>query len=75
VPLLMMIGEFVRDPAVPSRESRSRAVRMLEPTLETWGVPYYKIEGPEDIGSLARAYHQSIEDRGPVAVIIGARTI
>ena len=75
VPLLMMIGEFVRDPAVPSRENRVRAVRMLEPTLETWGIPYYRIDGPEDIGNLARAHQQSLDDRGPVAAIVGARTI
>jgi sulfopyruvate decarboxylase TPP-binding subunit len=74
VPLLMMIGEFVRDPAVPSRENRVRAVRMLEPTLETWGIPYLRIDGPEDVTNLARGYHQSIETRGPVAVVIGART-
>jgi sulfopyruvate decarboxylase TPP-binding subunit len=74
VPLMMMIGEFVRDPAVPSRENRSRAVRMLEPTLETWGIPYLRIDGPEDVGNLALGYQQSIENRGPVAVVIGART-
>ncbi|MFI5267263.1 MAG: thiamine pyrophosphate-binding protein [Chloroflexota bacterium] len=75
VPLLMMIGEFVRDPAVPSRENRSRAVRMLEPVLETWGIPYFRIDGPEDVGKLAQAHQQSLDNRGPVAVIIGARTI
>lgn len=75
VPLLMMIGEFVRDPAVPSRENRSRAVRMLEPMLECWGIPYFRIDGPEDVDILAHAYQQSLENRGPVAVVIGARTI
>lgn len=74
VPLLMMIGEFVRDPALPSRDNKNRAVRMLEPTLETWGIPCFRLDGPEDIGNVQRAYQRSIEDRGPVAVAVGART-
>ena len=74
VPLFMLIGEFVRDPAVPSRENRVRAVRMLEPTLETWGIPCWRLDGPDDLPNLARAHQQSLDDLGPVAVAIGART-
>jgi sulfopyruvate decarboxylase TPP-binding subunit len=74
VPLLMLIGEFVRDPAVPSRENRVRAVRMLEPTLETWGIPCWRLDGPDDLPNLARAHQQSLDDRGPIAVAVGART-
>jgi sulfopyruvate decarboxylase subunit alpha len=73
VPLLMLIGEFARDPAVPSRENRLRAVRKLEPTLETWDVPYFRMDGPEDIPNFAQAHAASIDQRGPVGVIVGAR--
>ena len=74
VPLLMMIGEFVRDPAVPSRENRVRAVRMLEPTLETWGILCWRLDGPDDLPHVRQAYQQSLDARGPVAVAVGART-
>jgi len=73
VPTLMMIGEFLRDPALPSGESPVRAVRMLEPTLEAWDIPYYRLDGPEDLPNVRRAYEASIERRGPVAIPVGAR--
>ena len=74
IPTLMFVGQFQRDPMLPIEESRSRAVRMVEPTLDTWGVPNYRIEGPEDLGNIEKAYRQAHETMGPVAVIIGAPT-
>ena len=73
VPLLMLVGEFARDATVSSRENGLRAVRMLEPTLETWGIPYFRLDGPEDLPNLAIAHAASIELRGPAALIVGAR--
>ena len=74
IPTLMMVGQFQRDPMLPVEESKSRAVRMVEPTLDTWGVPNYRIEGPDDLPSIEKAYRQAHETMGPVAVIIGAPT-
>jgi sulfopyruvate decarboxylase TPP-binding subunit len=73
VPLLMLIGEFARDVSLPSRQNALRAVRMLEPTLETWGIPYFRLDGPEDVPNLELAHAASIQQRGPVGLIVGAR--
>jgi sulfopyruvate decarboxylase subunit alpha len=74
VPLLMLIGEFGRDVSLPSRENKLRAVRLLTPTLDTWGIPHYQLEGPDDAGCLVEAYQRAAAQRGPVAVIVGAPT-
>ena len=74
VPLLMLIGEFARDISLPSSENRLRAVRMLAPTLDTWDVPYYRLEGPGDAGCIGAAYRRAQSERGPAAVIVGAPT-
>ena len=75
VPTFMMVGQFLRDVSKPIEEQRARAVRMLEPTLAAWGVPYFRLEGPEDIGVFERAYRRAQEDLGPAVVIVGAPTV
>ncbi|HLG69906.1 MAG TPA: thiamine pyrophosphate-binding protein [Chloroflexota bacterium] len=74
VPLLMLIGEFARDVSKASSENALRAVHLLVPTLETWGIPYFRLEGPDDAGCLCEAYERAHGDRGPAAVIVGAPT-
>ncbi len=74
IPTLMLVGQFQRDPMLPVEESKSRAVRMVEPTLDAWSVPHYRIEGPDDLGNIAIAHRQAHATMGPVAVIIGAPT-
>ncbi|MGH9845499.1 MAG: thiamine pyrophosphate-binding protein [Blastocatellia bacterium] len=74
VPTFMLIGEHGRDVTKASRENADRSVRMLEPTLEAWDVPYYRLEGPEDLDNFERAYRQCQEQGGPVAVLVGAPT-
>ena len=75
VPTFMMVGQFQRDVTKPIEENRSRAVRMLEPTLATWGIPYWRIEGPDDIGAIEQAYRRAHEDLGPAVAIVGAPTL
>ena len=74
VPTFIVAGQFLRDATKPPEEQRARAVRLLEPTLEVWGVPYFRLEGPEDIGAFAQAYHRAHEDKGPAVVIVGTPT-
>jgi len=74
VPTLMLIGEHGRDLARPSRNNADLSVRMLEPTLEVWGIPYYRLEGPEDMVNFESAFRQWAEQGGPVAVLVGAPT-
>lgn len=72
VPTFMLIGEHGRTTSLPSREDPDRAVRMLEPTLELWEVPYYRLEGPGDLGCFQRGYSECLEHGGPLAMLIGA---
>ncbi|MGH9843520.1 MAG: thiamine pyrophosphate-binding protein [Blastocatellia bacterium] len=74
VPTFMLIGEHGRDVTKASRENADLSVRMLEPTLAAWGVPYYRLEGPEDLSNFGRAYRQCQEQSGPVALLVGAAT-
>jgi sulfopyruvate decarboxylase TPP-binding subunit len=74
VPTFLLVGQFGRDVTRPSAENRLRVVRMIEPTMATWGVPCYPLEGPEDVPLLARAYRESLESRGPTVALLGAPT-
>ena len=74
VPAMLLIGEFFRDPAKPSREQTSRLVRMLEPMLDIWQIPYHRLEIEQDLDRIPEAVDQAWRERGPVAVLVGAVT-
>ncbi len=75
IPTFIFVGQYQRDPMVPMEESRSRAVRMVEPTLDVWGVPHWRLEGPDEIGNIRAAYERAQETLGPAALIVGAPTL
>ena len=75
IPTFIFVGQFQRDPMVAIEESRSRAVRMVEPTLDVWGVPHWRLEGPDDLGNIRAAYERAHETLGPSALIVGAPTL
>lgn len=74
VPTLMLVGQYAIDVTVPVAENAASGVRMIEPVIRSLGIPYYVIDGPEDIGVLKQAYEQSRADRGPVVVLVTAPT-
>lgn len=74
VPTFIFAGQFQRDVTKTIEEQGSRAVRMLEPTLETWGVPFWRLEGPDDMAGIEAAYKRAWADQGPAVVIVGAPT-
>ena len=74
VPTLIFVGEFGRDVTKPSSENQVARVRLLEPTLDTWGVPYYRLDNTRDLKLIESAVIQSNEEKGPVVVIVGAPT-
>jgi sulfopyruvate decarboxylase TPP-binding subunit len=74
VPTCMLVGYFGRDVTRSARDNASRAVSLIEPTLDAWGVPYFPIETPDDIGAIRTAYAASLEREGPSVVLIGAPT-
>lgn len=74
VPTCALVGEYLRDPHMPSRENAARVVHLTEPTLELWGVPYRRLEHRDEIGVIADAYHLALETSGPSVVLVGAVT-
>jgi sulfopyruvate decarboxylase TPP-binding subunit len=74
IPTCMLVGYFGRDVNQPARDNPSTAVRLIEPTLDTWGIRYFPLERPEDVRAIADAYRHSIAQSGPSVVLIGAPT-
>lgn len=74
VPTCMLIGEFARDPAVAPAEHTMRLVRLLEPTLKVWQVPYHRLDHPTDVTAIPAAMKLAWTNRGPVALLVGAVT-
>jgi len=75
VPTFMLIGQFGRKVDNTVEDNPLRSVRLLEPTLATWGVPCYRIERPEDLPNLAAAWDKAWSSRGPAAAIVGAPSV
>lgn len=74
VPLFFVIGQFGREFSNLGNDplkSTRRMVRMLEPLLDTLGIPYWRLESPDDIGNIEKAYLASREGLGPAALIVG----
>ncbi|MBV9577218.1 MAG: hypothetical protein JO057_01365 [Chloroflexi bacterium] len=74
IPTCMLVGYFGRDVTRTARDNASNAVRLIEPTLDTWGVAYFPIESPDDLPAVGQAYRHSVEHSGPAVVLIGAPT-
>jgi sulfopyruvate decarboxylase subunit alpha len=74
VPACMLIGEFLRDPDLAPADHANRLVSLLEPTLETWQIPYHRLDRASDLTAIPRAMEQAWRDRGPVALLVGATT-
>ena len=73
-PACMLIGEFLRDPAVAPADHATRLVHLLEPTLRTWKIPYHRLDRPGDLAAIPLAMDEAWRDRKPVALIVGAAT-
>lgn len=74
IPTCMLVGYFGRDVTRSARENAARSIKLIEPTLDAWGVKYFPIEGPNDLPVIADAYHYSLKQLGPSVVLIGAPT-
>lgn len=74
LPLVMLIGQFGREPAnldVSPRESNRRIVRMLEPLLVMLEIPFWTIDRSDQIGVVSDAYESATTRQSPAAVIFG----
>ncbi|MBV9545925.1 MAG: hypothetical protein JOY61_16260 [Chloroflexi bacterium] len=74
IPTCMLVGYFGRDITRTARQNAARAINVIEPTLDAWGVAYFPMEGPEQLPALREAYRHSVEHSGPAVVLVGAPT-
>src|SRR3979490_2468551 len=61
IPTCLLVAYFGRDATRTAREHPARAISLIEPPLDTWGVPYFPLEGPDDLSAIASAYRHSLE--------------
>lgn len=74
VPACMLVGQYGRDVTKPVEENASSGVRLIEPVLQTMGVPFYRLDHEADLSVLRKAFEQSRAERTPAVVLIGAPT-
>jgi sulfopyruvate decarboxylase TPP-binding subunit len=74
VPMFYMIGLLSREKDKDPRESRHSMVRYCEPLLDTFSVPYARLEGPNDVHFIPEYYRLSRQRRGPAVVLVGLET-
>lgn len=74
VPILMLVGLYTREVDKPPAQSRSSMVRLAEPLLRTLGLPFAALEGPEELGVVARMHAEAWAQQRPAAVLVGHAT-
>jgi hypothetical protein len=74
IPTFMLVGLFSRDVTKTPSEDPKRVINRIGPTLDTWEVPWYQLERPDQIGAIAEAYQRSLDTCGPTVVLVGAPT-
>ena len=74
VPTFMLVGLFSRDVTKSPSDDPKRVINKIGPTLDTWEIPWYPLEQPDQIGNIAEAYRRSLETRGPTVCLVGAPT-
>ena len=74
IPTFMLVGLFSRDVTKTPSDDPKRVINKIGPTLDTWEIPWYPLEQPDQIGAIAEAYQRSLDVRGPTVVLVGAPT-
>ena len=70
VPTVMLIGQYGLTVDVAPEDSPLRMVRMLEPTLATWGIPARRLWSNSDLAHLPSDYEDAQARRGPAGLVI-----
>ena len=74
IPLFFVVGQFGREVSnlgENPRTSKRRVVYLLEPLLDTIGVPYWRLESAADASNIERAWQASVQEQGPAVLILG----
>ncbi len=69
----MMVGLLEKEPGVPPRQSRRFGVRIIEPMLETMGIPHDLFEQAPDGARIRPAIDRAYAESWPTALLIGRR--
>ncbi|MEJ8853579.1 thiamine pyrophosphate-binding protein [Variovorax robiniae] len=75
IPLVLMVGQFGREFdnfGQPATGSRRNMVRLIEPLLDTLGIPFHRLDSEADLPCLEKAYAQATETGGAVVVLVSA---
>lgn len=74
VPLVFMVGQFGREYANlghDPRASRRTMVRILEPVLETLGLPFWRVDSADDLARIDEAYATAQQRRTAALLLVG----
>lgn len=74
IPTFMLVGLYGRDVTRVPADDPKRVINRIGPTLDTWDIPWYPLERPDQIGAIAEAYRRSLDVQGPTVVLVGAPT-
>ncbi|HUZ72377.1 MAG TPA: hypothetical protein VMU87_05280 [Stellaceae bacterium] len=73
LPICMMVGLLEKEPGVPPRQSKRFGVRIVEPMLETMGIPHDLFELHPDGARIRPAIDRAYAESWPTALLIGRR--
>ena len=71
LPICMMVGLQGKEPELPSNESASYGVRIIEPILETMQIPYRRIDEPADVEHISADIEQAYATSSTYCFLIG----
>lgn len=78
IPTVLLIGQFGREFdnfGHSSKTSRRRVVNLLEPLLDTLGIPFWNLERNGDVTEAVSAAFDAAHTRhGPAALVVGRPT-
>ncbi|MCC2096488.1 MAG: decarboxylase [Hyphomicrobiales bacterium] len=74
-PSVLMIGMLGKEPGVLPQDSKRFGLRIIEPMLDTLGIPHIHIETDADIAGITPAINKAYETPFPTAILIGGRAI
>ena len=77
IPTVLLIGQFGRESAnygQDMRQSRRKMVSLLQPMLDTLGIPHWTLEQDADLALVKTAFDTAARDRCATALIVGTPT-
>jgi sulfopyruvate decarboxylase subunit alpha len=74
VPTFALVGLFARDATKELRDNRNSAVRQITPLLDAMNIPYFELNSANDLRVIREGYDLSLENLGPVFILVGERT-